>query len=127
MDGIEMGSFSSKNEGYFDPWSFVMAMKSKVSLIATEGKKEGENKGGKNEGGMEGGRKRWGEETKEGERGGNIGVRKGGINRVRSCISIICIYSECSYCMILNHITSRLLCTKIFYFIPIANVYLIII
>ena len=51
MDGIEMGSFSSKNEGYFDPWSFVMAMKSKVSLTATEGN--------------DGGRKRWREKTKE--------------------------------------------------------------
>ena len=133
MDGIEMGSFSSKNEGYFDPWSFVMAMKSKVSLTETEEKNgggmEGKNEGGKDEGGDEGGR--------EGRKGGNKGGGKGrneekmegekeGGNRVRSCMSIICIYSEYFYGMILNHITNKLLCTKIFYFIPTADVYLII-
>jgi FAD-dependent oxidoreductase domain-containing protein 1 len=29
MENIEIGSFSSKNEGYFDPWMFVHAMKNK--------------------------------------------------------------------------------------------------
>ena len=30
IEGIELGSFSRKNEGYFDPWSFVSALKRKV-------------------------------------------------------------------------------------------------
>jgi FAD-dependent oxidoreductase domain-containing protein 1 len=35
-DGIVIGSYGTKNEGYFDPWSFVAAMKSKaISLGVT--------------------------------------------------------------------------------------------
>ena len=30
VDGLSVGSYSSSNEGYFDPWEFVHAMKRKV-------------------------------------------------------------------------------------------------
>jgi glycine/D-amino acid oxidase-like deaminating enzyme len=35
-EGVAFGSFGTKNEGYFDPWSFVAAMKNKaISLGVT--------------------------------------------------------------------------------------------
>lgn len=37
IEGLGMGSFSSANEGYFDPWSFVKAMKNKVRIEGVDG------------------------------------------------------------------------------------------
>ena len=36
IDGLELGSFSLRNEGYFDPWSFVNAMKQKAISLGVE-------------------------------------------------------------------------------------------
>ena len=33
IEGIELGSFGRKNEGYFDPWAYVLALKKKVSAM----------------------------------------------------------------------------------------------
>ena len=30
-EDIELGSFGRENEGYFDPWAYVLALKKKVS------------------------------------------------------------------------------------------------
>jgi FAD-dependent oxidoreductase domain-containing protein 1 len=30
LEGLSMGSYSSINEGYFDPWSLLKAMRNKV-------------------------------------------------------------------------------------------------
>lgn len=32
-NGIALGSFGNQNEGYFDPWSLLAAMKQKVVLF----------------------------------------------------------------------------------------------
>jgi len=33
VDGLGLGSYGTKNEGYFDPWSFVNAMKAKAQSL----------------------------------------------------------------------------------------------
>lgn len=35
IEGIELGSFGRENEGYFDPWAYVLALKKKVSAMKT--------------------------------------------------------------------------------------------